>query len=101
MAEETFVVNDVKAFTLTPLLDNAPWDMTDGTVTFYLRSPAPAGVTTNYAATILSPGTSAQYIVATSVLNASGSWERWWKVIDANGIQETMPAEVFVVQATP
>lgn len=98
MNPETFVIGDVKAFTLQPTLDGAAWNMTGGTVTFYLRGSD--GVVNSFAATILVPGSMAQYICTTSDLYAAGPWERWWRVQVA-GVQETMPAVSFNIQAVP
>jgi len=100
MAAETFMVGNTKAFTYAPTLDGAVWNLTGATVTFYLLSPTPGAVPISFSATVQPGGLSAVYTCTTSDLSVPGVWYRWWNAV-LSGVQETMPAVQFNVQAVP
>lgn len=77
--DEPFTTGSTPSFRLVAKRDGEVWDITGATVMLYLTDPA--GTEAEYSATLTTPTSGiADYQVATSVLNAVGTWYRQWQV---------------------
>lgn len=89
------VIGSSKIFQLKATLDGVFWDLTGGTVTLTLKSPA---------GDILPIGTQIINGVAQAswrVISPVGQWTRAWSAIDSNGIPENSEPIVFNVIGYP
>lgn len=85
------------------------WDLTNATVTLYLRKPLPGanatypggGTTIERAATVTSAaGGLASYDSDPEDLDVPGWWSRSWVIVEGGIVQETEPI-AFLVQEAP
>jgi len=89
------VISSVETFQLSSFLNGLPWDLTGGSVTIYFLDPA--GVATNFPATIVGPGATYNWMV----ISPPGTWTRAWLVIDALGRKQKSRPIVFTVTQSP
>lgn len=76
-----------------PIVDGVPWDITGGSATLYFVRPD--GVVLTILGSIISR--IPQYFDSPSSLTAAGEWRRWWKLIDAAGVELSTPVVWFDV----
>lgn len=94
----TLVIGSVYRFVLTALKDGAVWDLSDATVTLYLKKPS--GTILTKSATVHDPDNGgARFDCATTDLDSSGLWSRSWRVVDGSVTQESLPILFTVVDS--
>ena len=79
MGGDRIQIYSTKRFEWEVLVDGIAWDLTDATVTLFLK--APDGTITENAATVDAPATDgvAYFDCAATTLDAEGGWTGWWK----------------------
>lgn len=93
----TLVAGGCYRFRLTATKDGAAWDLTNATVTLYLKDPT--GVVSMHTASVQSPATAgvAYYDNATSDLTLVGDWQKAWSILDGTVVGRTEPEDFCVV----